>query len=119
MKLSLFTSAALLFAVASAQTQQQEFKVDEGIAQTKPDFEKEDGVLPILGPATPTACKIVTVVLTGLCAFANYDGCEASVNYVQCICSAHSVRSEILKCAHSSLSGLLEGYCQVPYFGTP
>ncbi|KAG0025551.1 hypothetical protein BGZ82_009962 [Podila clonocystis] len=111
MKLALFTSAALLFAVASAQIQQQELKMDDGIAQTQPDFKKEDGVLPILGPATPAACKVVTIILNGLCAFANYEGCEESVNYVQCICDAHSARSEILKCARGRLSGLLEGYC--------
>ncbi|KAG0086216.1 hypothetical protein BGZ93_000245 [Podila epicladia] len=84
MKLALFTTSVLLLAVASAQIQQQELKMDEGIAQTQPDFEKEDGVIPILGPATPAACKLVTTILNGLCAFANYEGCEASVNYVQC-----------------------------------
>ncbi|KAF9954252.1 hypothetical protein BGZ72_004723 [Mortierella alpina] len=115
MKLSLLTSAALLFAVAAAQVQQQEFKKDDGdknMAETQPAFEKEDGALPILGPATPLACKIVTTVLTGLCALANYDGCEETVSYTQCICAAQRDQLKVLKCARSELTGLLTGYCE-------
>ncbi|KAF9987717.1 hypothetical protein BGZ75_000188 [Mortierella antarctica] len=112
MKLSLLTSAALLFAVAAAQVQQQEFKKNDEAAQTQPAFEKDDGVLPILGPATPLACKAVTTVLTGLCALANYDGCEETVAYTQCICSAQRDKVKVLTCARSVLTTLLNGYCE-------
>ncbi|KAF9575193.1 hypothetical protein EC968_004129 [Mortierella alpina] len=102
MKLSLLTSAAMLFALAAAQAQQQE-------------FQKDDGALPILGPATPLACKVVTTILTGLCTLANYDGCEKTVAYTQCICAAQRDEVKVLKCAHSELTTLLEGYCETSF----
>ncbi|KAF9965547.1 hypothetical protein BGZ70_004625 [Mortierella alpina] len=119
MKLSLITSAALLFAVAAAQAQQQEFKKSDANdtqpqvneTQTQPAFEKEEGAIPILGPATPLACKLVTTILTGLCALANYDGCEETVAYTQCICAAQRDPKKVLTCAHSELTTLLTGYC--------
>ncbi|GJJ67996.1 hypothetical protein EMPS_00342 [Entomortierella parvispora] len=89
----------------------KELKVDEGTTQTRPDFSKEDGVIPILGPATPLACKIVTTVLNGLCALANYNGCEATINYAQCICGAQNDRAKILACANNNLLGLIGGHC--------
>ncbi|KAG0356207.1 hypothetical protein BGX24_006463 [Mortierella sp. AD032] len=99
MKLALFISTALLFAIVSAQAQPQKFK--------------RDGALPILGPASPLACKVVTTILTGLCGLANYDGCEETVAYTQCICNAQKDNVKVLTCARSELTALLAGYCNV------
>ncbi|KAG0080833.1 hypothetical protein BGZ90_011108 [Linnemannia elongata] len=97
MKLALFTSTALLFAIV--------------LAEALPQKSKRDGALPILGPATPTACKLMTTIMTGMCSLANYDGCEETVAYTQCICAAQRDRVKILKCAQSELTTLLTGYC--------
>ncbi|KAG9068382.1 hypothetical protein KI688_010650 [Linnemannia hyalina] len=97
MKLALFTLATLFLTAASAQVQPQKFK--------------RDGAIPILRPATPSACKLMATILNGLCSFANYDGCEDSISYVQCICSAQNDRTEVLNCARHNLSNLLVGYC--------
>ncbi|KAH7038737.1 hypothetical protein BKA57DRAFT_474079 [Linnemannia elongata] len=96
MKLALFTSTALLFAIV--------------LAEALPQKSKRDGE-PILGPATPFACKIVTAALTGICSVANYEGCEETVAYTQCICAAQKDPVKVLKCAQSELTTLLTGYC--------
>ncbi|KAF9120054.1 hypothetical protein BG015_006171, partial [Linnemannia schmuckeri] len=99
MKLALFTTTVLLFAIVSAQA--------------RPQKSKRDGAVPILGPSTPLACKVVTTILTGLCGLANYDGCEETVAYTQCICSAQRDKSKVLECARSELTTLLTGYCSL------
>ncbi|KAF9281679.1 hypothetical protein BGZ68_006470 [Mortierella alpina] len=126
MKLSILTSAALLFAVAAAQNETQpSTNVTQpltnvtlpqiNVTQTQPAFEKEDGVLPVLGPATPLACKAVTTILNALCSFANYDGCEETIAYTQCICVAQRDKAKVLTCARSELTTLLTGYCPTVY----
>ncbi|KAF9345034.1 hypothetical protein BGX26_003619 [Mortierella sp. AD094] len=108
----LLTQVAVLIAVVSANgAPSANVVVSKNAAASKEGAASTNGgALPILGPGTPLACKIVTTTLNGLCVLANYDGCEATTAYVQCICQAQNNPAKVLACARN-ISGLLKGYC--------